>query len=79
MRQFIQFPCTQCRKTTNHDVLSKDEKNGNAIFRISCRHCDTDPFTITYPKEIMEANLQNEKNGTHHLTHNLDLPPLQEN
>ncbi len=79
MKQFINFPCTTCKKNTVHDVLSKDEKNGNSILRISCRHCDASPFTIQYPKEIIDANLENNLNGNHHLTTHLDTPPLQEN
>ncbi len=79
MKQFIPFQCLQCKKITNHDVLDKKDDGKDSTLRISCRHCDTPPFTISYPKEIIEANLQENKNGNHYLVSNIDIEPPNDN
>jgi len=61
MAQFIEFNCTQCRKITRHDILKRTNGTDTILLRISCTKCAMPSFQINFPKEIVEANIQEDK------------------
>lgn len=71
MKDVIRFPCVRCNCTRSHDVLSQQTIGEKIRARISCRHCKADPFTIEYPSEIMQANI--ETNGYNYPDNPIDF------